>query len=72
MSIRAQIEEIHDRDLIYARAGAVHVESIVETQYPHVNISTLVDCLTDQLFDWSAATDDYAAVDAAIRKATTR
>ena len=59
MSIRGQIEEIHDRDLIYARAGAVHVESIVETQYPDIAISTLIDCLTDQNFDWSSATDDY-------------
>ena len=62
MSLRGLIEEIHDRDLIYARAGVVHVESIVETQYPDIAISTLIDCLTDRHFDWAAATDDYERV----------
>ena len=57
--IQAQLEAIRDRDLVYPRDGTVVYESIIESEYPDVDIPLLCDLLADSLFDWNAATKAY-------------
>ena len=58
-AIQAQLEAIRDRDLVYPRDGTVVYESIIESEYPDVDIRLLCDLLADNLFDWTAATKAY-------------
>ncbi len=55
----AQLEAIRDRGLVYPRGGNVVYESIIESEYPDVDIPLLCDLLADNLFDWDAATREY-------------
>lgn len=57
--LRARLEAIQDEGLISPRAGAICVETIVHSRYPDIDVDLLCDLLSDTLFDWSAAINDY-------------
>lgn len=57
--LRARLEAIQDKGLIYPRDGAICVEAIVHSRYPDIDVDLLCDLLADTLFDWSAAINDY-------------
>ena len=60
-NIKGQLEVIQDRGWVYPRAGQVVYESIIEREYPDVDIPLLCDLLADSLFDWNTATTEYLA-----------
>ena len=60
--IQAQLEAIQDRSLVYPQDGKVVYQSIIQSQYPDVDIPLLCDLLADSLFDWDAATKGYVSV----------
>ena len=58
-SLKSQLEDIQDRNLVYGRDGAVVYETIIQREYPDVDIRLLCDLLADSLFDWNAALREY-------------
>ena len=58
-TIENQLWEIYDRDLIYPKDETVVYQSIIEKQYPAVNVKLLCACLSDNNFSWRAAIKDY-------------
>ena len=62
--IQAQLEAIQDRGLVYPQDGKVVYETIIQSQYPDVDIPLLCDLLVDSLFDWNAAIKGYVSISA--------
>ena len=59
MSLRQQLEEIRDRQLIYPLQGKLVLQASLTTLYPRIDQSTLCSLLADSLYDWDAAIEDY-------------
>ena len=55
----AALEAVLDRGLVYARGGAVVYESILEREYPAINIPLLCDLFADNLGEHQAVIAAY-------------
>lgn len=59
MSLRQQLEEIRDRQLIYPLQGKLVLEPSLTTLYPQIDQSKLCRLLADSLFYWDLAIENY-------------
>lgn len=59
MSLRQQLEEIRNRQLIYPLQGKLVLQPSLTTLYPQIDHSKLCSLLADSLCDWDAAIEDY-------------
>ena len=56
---KRQLTDIWDQELIYPRGEATVIETIIERDYPRINLDRISTLLADNLFDWHAAIDEY-------------
>lgn len=59
MSLRQQLEEIRDHQLIYPLQGKLVLRPNLTTRYPRIDQSRLCRLLADSLCDWDSAIEDY-------------
>ena len=53
------LESIRQDDLVYQRGDQVIFESIIERDYPNIDVQLLCDVLSDRGFNWHQAVKDY-------------
>ena len=49
MTIRATLEAIRDRGLVYFRDGTIFLAKSIKLQYPDIDIQELLWCVEDEL-----------------------
>lgn len=63
MTIRQQLADIEDRQLVYFRDEQIVYESIIEKEYPAINTTRICVLFDDHNGHWPDIISDYLAME---------